>query len=160
MSKKIAIFPGSFDPFTIGHESVITRALPLFDEIIVAIGSNTNKKTYFSIEQRMQMIREVFSDTDRIKIESYEGLTVEYCRQKGARYLLRGLRTSSDFEYERAIAQTNKAMYPELESVFLLTIPEHTPINSSIVRDIIRLGGDASQFIPKAIDLSKFSRHE
>jgi pantetheine-phosphate adenylyltransferase len=108
----------------------------------------------------MQMIREVFSDTNRIKIESYEGLTVEYCRKKGARYLLRGLRTSSDFEYERAIAQTNKAMYPELESVFLLTIPEHTPINSSIVRDIIRLGGDASQFIPKAIDLSKFSRHE
>ena len=160
MSKKIAIFPGSFDPFTIGHESVITRALPLFDEIIVAIGSNTNKKAYFSMEQRMQMIREVFSDTDRIKIESYEGLTVEYCRQKGARYLLRGLRTSSDFEYERAIAQTNKAMYPELESVFLLTIPEHTPINSSIVRDIIRLGGDASQFIPKVIDLSKFPRHE
>ncbi len=160
MSKKIAIFPGSFDPFTIGHESVITRALPLFDEIIVAIGSNTNKKTYFSIEQRMQMIREVFSDTDRIKIESYEGLTVEYCRQKGARYLLRGLRTSSDFEYERAIAQTNKSMYPELESVFLLTLPEHTPIKSTIVREIIRLGGDASQFIPKVIDLSKFPRHE
>jgi pantetheine-phosphate adenylyltransferase len=160
MSKKIAIFPGSFDPFTIGHESVITRALPLFDEIIVAIGSNTNKKTYFSIEQRMQMIREVFSDTDRIKIESYEGLTVEYCRKKGARYLLRGLRTSSDFEYERAIAQTNKAMYPELESVFLLTLPEHTPIKSTIVREIIRLGGDASQFIPKVIDLSKFPRHE
>ena len=160
MSKKIAIFPGSFDPFTIGHESVITRALPLFDEIIVAIGSNTNKKAYFSIEQRMQMIREVFSDTDRIKIESYEGLTVEYCRQKGARYLLRGLRTSSDFEYERAIAQTNKSMYPELESVFLLTLPEHTPIKSTIVREIIRLGGDASQFIPKVIDLSKFPRHE
>jgi pantetheine-phosphate adenylyltransferase len=160
MSKKIAIFPGSFDPFTIGHESVITRALPLFDEIIVAIGSNTNKKAYFSMEQRMQMIREVFSGNDRVRVESFQGLTVDYCKQKGARYLLRGLRTSSDFEYERAIAQTNKAMYPELESVFLLTIPEHTPINSSIVRDIIRLGGDASQFIPKAIDLSKFSGHE
>lgn len=160
MSKKIAIFPGSFDPFTIGHESVITRALPLFDEIIVAIGSNTNKKAYFSMEQRLQMIRQVFSENDRVKIESYEGLTVEYCRQKGARYLLRGLRTSSDFEYERAIAQTNKAMYPELESVFLLTLPEHTPIKSTIVREIIRLGGDASQFIPKVIDLSKFPRHE
>ncbi len=160
MSKKIAIFPGSFDPFTIGHESVITRALPLFDEIIVAIGSNTNKKAYFSMEQRIQMIRQVFSENDRVRVESFQGLTVEYCRQKGARYLLRGLRTSSDFEYERAIAQINKAMYPELESVFLLTIPEHTPINSSIVRDIIRLGGDASQFIPEAIDLSKFPRHE
>jgi len=159
MSKKTAIFPGSFDPFTIGHESVITRALPLFDVIIVAIGTNTTKKSYFSVEQRMQMIREVFSDTDRIMIESYQGLTVEFCRRKGAKYLLRGLRTSSDFEYERAIAQTNKAMYPELESVFLLTLPEHTPINSTIVREIIRLGGDASQFIPKAIDLSKYPAH-
>lgn len=159
MSKKTAIFPGSFDPFTIGHESVITRAMPLFDEIIVAIGTNTTKNAYFSIEQRMKMIREVFSDTDKIKIESYQGLTVEYCRKKGARYLLRGLRTSSDFEYERAIAQTNKAMYPELESIFLLTLPEHTPINSTIVREIIRLGGDASQFIPRAINLSKYRRH-
>ena len=159
MSKKTAIFPGSFDPFTIGHESVITRAMPLFDEIIVAIGTNTTKNAYFSIEQRMTMIRDVFSDTNKIKIESYQGLTVEYCRKKQARYLLRGLRTSSDFEYERAIAQTNKAMYPELESVFLLTLPEHTHINSAIVREIIRLGGDASQFIPKAITLSKYPVH-
>jgi pantetheine-phosphate adenylyltransferase len=159
MSKKTAIFPGSFDPFTIGHESVITRAMPLFDEIIVAIGTNTTKNAYFSIEQRMKMIRDVFSDTNKIKIESYQGLTVEYCRKKQARYLLRGLRTSSDFEYERAIAQTNKAMYPELESVFLLTLPEHTHINSAIVREIIRLGGDASQFIPRVIDLSKYTRH-
>ena len=159
MSKKTAIFPGSFDPFTIGHESVITRAMPLFDEIIVAIGTNSTKNAYFSIEQRMKMIRDVFSDTNKIKIESYQGLTVEYCRKKRARYLLRGLRTSSDFEYERAIAQTNKAMYPELESVFLLTLPEHTHINSAIVREIIRLGGDASQFIPRAIDLSKYTRH-
>ncbi len=160
MSKKIAIFPGSFDPFTIGHESVITRALPLFDVIIVAIGANTNKPAYFSIEQRMQMIREVFRDNDSVKVQSYQGLTVEFCRQSGARYLLRGLRTASDFEYERAIAQTNKAMYPELESVFLLTIPEHTPINSTIVRDIIRHGGDASQFVPRAIDLTKYIKNE
>jgi pantetheine-phosphate adenylyltransferase len=160
MSKKIAIFPGSFDPFTIGHESVITRALPLFDEIIVAIGTNTTKQAYFPIEQRMRMIREVFSDIGKIKIESFAGLTVEFCRKKEARYLLRGLRTSSDFEYERAIAQTNKAMYPELESVFLLTLPEHTHINSTIIREIIRLGGDTSQFLPRAIDLSKYTPHE
>ena len=159
MSKKIAIFPGSFDPFTIGHESVITRAMPLFDEIIVAIGTNTNKQAYFSMEQRMQMIREVFSDNEQVKVESYKGLTVEFCRQKGARYLLRGLRTAADFEYERAIAQTNKAMYPELESVFLLTLPEHNHITSTIIRDIIRLGGDANQFVPKAIDLTKYARH-
>jgi pantetheine-phosphate adenylyltransferase len=160
MSKKIAIFPGSFDPFTIGHESVVRRALPLFDEIIIAIGTNTNKQAYFSMEQRMQMIRDVFPDDNRIKVESYQGLTVEFCKKRGAGYLLRGLRTSSDFEYERTIAQTNKLMYPELESVFLLTLPEHTPINSTIVRDIIRLGGDASQFIPGAVDLAKFKPHE
>jgi pantetheine-phosphate adenylyltransferase len=160
MSNKIAIFPGSFDPFTIGHESIIHRALPLFDVIIVAIGSNSTKKSYFSLKQRMQMIREVFTDTNRIKIESYQGLTVEFCRKRGARYLLRGLRTSSDFEYERAIAQTNKSMYNELESVFLLTLPEHTHINSTIVREIISLGGEATQFIPKAIDLSKYPVHE
>jgi len=160
MSKKIAIFPGSFDPFTIGHESIIHRAMPLFDVIIVAIGSNSTKKSYFTLKQRMQMIREVFTDTDKVKIESYQGLTVEFCRKKEARYLLRGLRTSSDFEYERAIAQTNKSMYPELESVFLLTLPEHTHINSTIVREIISLGGAARQFIPRAIDLSKYPVHE
>ena len=156
MSKKTAIFPGSFDPFTIGHESVITRAMPLFDRIIVAIGTNTTKQAYFSVEQRMQMIREVFTDTERIKIESFQGLTVEFCRKKGARYLLRGLRTSSDFEYERAIAQINKRMLPSVESVFLLTTPEHTPVNSTIIREIIWNNGDASQFLPKGIDIKDY----
>jgi pantetheine-phosphate adenylyltransferase len=160
MSKKIALFPGSFDPFTIGHESVINRALPLFDEIIIAIGSNTKKRSYFSIEQRLDMIREVFRENDRISVASYSGLTVDFCRECGAQYLLRGLRTAADFEYERAIAQINKAMYPELESVFLLTLPEHTPINSTIIRDVIMHGGDAGKFIPKAIDLSKYPVNE
>lgn len=160
MSKKIAIFPGSFDPFTIGHESVIRRSLPLFDEIIIAIGANTTKQAYFSMEKRMDMIRKIFRDNMQIKVTSYSGLTVDFCKKSGAQYLLRGLRTSADFEYERAIAQINKAMYPELESVFLLTLPEHTPINSSIVRDIIRYGGDASQFVPSAIDLSKYTGDE
>ncbi len=160
MSKKIAIFPGSFDPFTIGHESVIRRSLPLFDEIIIAIGANTTKQAYFSMEKRMDMIRKIFRDNMQIKVTSYSGLTVDFCKKSGAQYLLRGLRTSADFEYERAIAQINKAMYPELESVFLLTLPEHTPINSSIVREIIRYGGDASQFVPSAIDLSKYTGDE
>ncbi|MFC2112781.1 pantetheine-phosphate adenylyltransferase [Bacteroidota bacterium] len=160
MSKKIALFPGSFDPFTIGHESVIKRALPLFDEIIIAIGANTKKKAYFSMQTRLDMIHEVFRDHSQISVTSYSGLTVDFCKQCGAQYLLRGLRTAADFEYERAIAQINKAMYPELESVFLLTLPEHTPINSTIIRDVIRHGGDASKFIPKAIDLSKYSADE
>jgi len=160
MSKKIALFPGSFDPFTIGHESVINRALPLFDEIIIAIGSNTKKKTFFTMDDRLQMIREVIKDQPRIRVDNYSGLTVDFCIQCGAQYLLRGLRTAADFEYERAIAQINKAMFPELESVFFLTLPEHTPINSSIIRDVIRYGGDASKFVPKAIDLSKYTGNE
>ena len=160
MSKKIAVFPGSFDPFTIGHESVIKRSLPLFDEIIIAIGSNSKKQAYFPIQKRMQMIREVFRDQPKIRVESYSGLTVDFCKKSGAQYLLRGLRTSADFEYERVIAQTNKAMYEGLESVFLLTLPEHTHINSTIIRDVIRYGGDAGKFVPKAIDLSKYIGNE
>ena len=160
MSKKIALFPGSFDPFTIGHESVINRSLPLFDEIIIAIGTNSKKQAFFTIETRMQMIREVFREQPKIRVEKYSGLTVDFCKKCGAQYLLRGLRTSADFEYERAIAQINMAMYPELESVFLLTRPEHTAINSTIIRDVIRYGGNASQFVPKAIDLSKYMPDE
>ena len=160
MSKKIAVFPGSFDPFTIGHESVINRSLPLFDEIIIAIGTNTKKKALFPIESRIEMIRDVFRDNPQVKVQSYSGLTVDFCKQHGARYLLRGLRTSADFEYERVIAQTNKAMLPELESVFLLTLPEHTHINSTIIRDVIRYGGDAGKFVPRAIDLTKYTHNE
>ncbi len=160
MNGKIALFPGSFDPFTIGHESIVTRAMPLFDEIIIAIGANTRKNEFFTLDQRLDMIQEVFRDRSMIRVESFKGLTVEFCRKMGARYLLRGLRTAADFEYERAIAQINKAMFPQLESVFLLTLPAHTPINSTIVRDIIINGGDASQFVPSAIDLSKYIRNE
>lgn len=160
MNRKIALFPGSFDPFTIGHESVVNRAMPLFDEIIIAIGANTRKTEFFTLDQRLEMIKSVFSDRSMIRVESYTGLTVDFCRKTGAQYLLRGLRTAADFEYERAIAQINKAMFPQLESVFLLTLPSHTPINSTIVRDIIRNGGDASQFVPSVIDLPKYIRNE
>jgi len=151
--KKIAIFPGSFDPFTIGHESIVRRALGLFDEIIIAIGYNTNKPGFFPIETRMSWIEKVFEDEPKIKVDHYTDLTVDYCKRIGAGYILRGLRTSADFEYERAIAQVNKSMFKEVESVFILTMPEHTPINSSIVRDIIRHGGDASEFLPKGMDI-------
>ena len=154
--KKIAVFPGSFDPFTVGHESVVKRALPLFDTIIIAVGTNTTKQSFFTLEQRMQMIGDVFNGEPRVVIDRYKGLTVDYCKARGATYLLRGLRTSADFEFERAIAQLNKSMYPEVESVFLLTLPEHTPVNSTIVRDIIRHGGDAKKFIPEKIDLKKY----
>ncbi len=148
-----AIFPGSFDPFTIGHESIVKRALTMFDEIIIAIGYNSNKPGYFPIEKRVEWIREVFKNEANIKVDHYTDLTVEYCKRVDAGFILRGLRTSADFEYERAIAQVNKKMNDNIESVFLLTTPEHTPINSSIVRDILRHGGDASEFLPKGMNI-------
>jgi pantetheine-phosphate adenylyltransferase len=148
--KTVAIFPGSFDPFTVGHENVIIRGLDLFDKIIVAVGYNSNKSDFFSIDQRLEWINLVFANESRVTVEKYTGLTVEFARQVGAKHILRGIRTSADFEYERAIAQVNKAM-TDIDSVFLLTTPEHTHVNSSIVRDIIKHGGDASQFLPKQI---------
>jgi len=154
--ERIALFPGSFDPFTIGHESLVRRALPLFDKIIIAIGYNTLKKTLLSVESRERMIRDVFTDEKRVEVTKFQGLTVDFCHAVGARFLLRGLRTAADFEYERAIGQMNKAMKPEIESVFLLTSAEYTPVNSTIVRDIIMYGGDATKFLPKGIDIKKY----
>ncbi len=149
--KRIAVFPGSFDPITKGHESIILRAMNLFDEIHIAIGTNAEKKNLFNIQQRLEWIKLVFKDHPEIKVSEYEGLTVNYCKKIGAEYILRGLRTSADFEFERSIGQVNKKLYPEIETVFLLTTPEYTAINSSIVRDILRHGGDADQFIPEKL---------
>jgi pantetheine-phosphate adenylyltransferase len=154
--EKIAVFPGSFDPFTIGHESVLTRALPLFDKIIVMLGVNNTKKYLFPLEIRKQMIEEVFAGEEKVEVQVFDGLTVEFCRKVRATHILRGLRTSADFEYERAIAQVNKKMYSYIETIFLLTMPEHTPINSSVVRDIINHGGDVSLFIPEKLNLKKY----
>jgi pantetheine-phosphate adenylyltransferase len=148
---KIALFPGSFDPFTIGHESVVRRAIPLFDKIIVAIGYNTHKKGFFSLEKRVKWIEDVFEDEKKLEVKTYEGLTVDFCLKMEAKYIVRGLRTAVDFEYERVIAQMNRSMHPEIETVFLLTEPEHTHIASTVVRDIIMYGGDASIFLPKKI---------
>lgn len=154
--ERIAIFPGSFDPFTIGHESIVKRAVPLFDNIIIMIGYNANKKSFFPVEKRLKWINQVFKDQPKIEVRVYEGLTVDFCKEVGARYILRGIRTSSDFEYERAIAQVNKKMHPEIETVFLLTLPEHTPVNATIIRDIVFHGGDASMFLPGGLDMSEF----
>jgi pantetheine-phosphate adenylyltransferase len=154
--KKIAVFPGSFDPFTIGHENIVIRALGFFDEIIIAVGANALKKSYYSLETRKEMIRRIFLNEVRVRVDHYEGLTVDFCTRNGAKYILRGLRTAADFEFERAIAQVNKAIKADIESVFLLTTPEHTHVNSTIVRDIIRSGGDASMFVPSSINLNDF----
>ena len=154
--KRTAVFPGSFDPFTIGHEAIARRALSLFDEIIIALGANALKKNYYPLATRKEMITRIFSDEPRIRVDHYEGLTVDYCIKINAGYLIRGLRTAADFEFERAIAQVNRVMAPGVESVFLLTVPEHSHINSSIVRDIIRSGGDASRFVPSSVNLRDY----
>lgn len=153
--EKIAIFPGTFDPFTVGHESVVNRAQGLFDKIYIAVGNNSQKDALFSLEERKEFINQVFRDNPKIEVVHYEGLTIEFCKEVNANYILRGLRTSSDFEYERAIAQVNKSMYEDIETVFFLTMPEHTPINSSIVRDVIRHGGDVRNFIPTKMNIKK-----
>jgi pantetheine-phosphate adenylyltransferase len=154
--KITAVFPGSFDPITRGHESVIKRALPLFDEVYIAVGINAEKKSFFDLKMRMEWIRKVFEKFPQVIVIQYEGLTVDLCKKLGAQYLLRGLRTSADFEFERSIGQINKKLYPEIETVFFLTDPEYSMLNSSIVRDILRNGGDASQFVPDELDLSPF----
>lgn len=158
--ERIAIFPGSFDPFTIGHESVVLRALSLFDKIVIMIGYNANKKSFFSIKKRLKWINQVFENENKIEVRVHEGLTVDFCKEVGAKYILRGIRTSSDFEYERAIAQVNKKMHPEIETVFLLTLPEHTPVNATIIRDIVFHGGDASMFLPKALNMEEFKQED
>lgn len=150
---KRAVFPGSFDPITRGHENIILRALPLFDELIVAVGLNIEKKSYFELDERLAWIKQVFQHYPTIKVMHYVGLTVDFCRQVQATHILRGLRTSADFEFERTVGQVNKRLYPEVETVFLLTTPEFTSINSSIVRDIHKNGGDVSIFIPEIIHL-------
>jgi pantetheine-phosphate adenylyltransferase len=130
--------------------------MPLFDKIIIGIGSNTNKSAFFSAEQRLEMLRELFADNPKIEAMYYDDLTTDFCKRVGAGYMLRGLRTSSDFEYEKVIAQVNQAMLPEVESLFMLTLPEHTAINSSVVREIMRYGGDVSKFVPKGISFHKY----
>jgi pantetheine-phosphate adenylyltransferase len=152
-----AVFPGSFDPITRGHESVIIRALPLFDKVFIAVGVNAEKKSFFNLNQRMEWIGMVFKNFPQVSVIKYEGLTVDLCKKLGSKYLLRGLRTSADFEFERSIGQINKKLYPEIETVFFLTAPEYSMVNSSIVRDILRNGGDASQFVPEGIDLSSYA---
>ena len=154
--ERIAVFPGSFDPITLGHCDIINRALPLFDKIIVAIGQNSGKNYMFSLEQRKKFLYDTFSHLDKIEIDNYEGLTVDYCLNKKANFILRGLRNPADFEFEKAIAHTNRALTRgklQLETVFLLTSSGKSYISSSIVRDVIRNNGDYTILVPEAVKI-------
>lgn len=147
---KRALFPGSFDPLTLGHYDIIKRGVTLFDEVIVAIGVNAEKKYMFTLEERKQFIEDAFADEPRIKVVTYKGLTVEFCKEIGVGFILRGLRNPADFEFEKAIAHTNRKL-SKIETVFLLTAAKTSFISSSIVRDVIRNNGDYTKLVPKTV---------
>ena len=149
---KKAVFPGSFDPITLGHIDIVKRGMKIFDEIIIAIGDNTDKKYMFSKEKRVEFVEKTFSNYDKIKIESYGGLTADFCKKNNTEFMIRGLRNPSDFEFEKSIALTNREM-TGIETIFFLTSPKNSFISSSIVRDLIRNKGDYKLFIPKGITL-------
>lgn len=149
---KKAVFPGSFDPITLGHVDIIKRGLDIFDEIIIAVGVNADKKNMFLLEDRMNHIETVFKNESKVKVKSYTGLTVDFCKSENASYILRGLRNTTDFTYEQSIAQANYRL-AEIDSVFLICSPEISFISSSIVRDVIRNGGDYTKMVPKGVSI-------
>lgn len=148
---RIALFPGTFDPVTFGHLDIIERALPLFDRLYIGIGINANKQPMFSAETRVQWLNEIFKAESKIEAVIYEGLTVDCCRQLSANYILRGIRYVNDFEYEKAIADMNRSLDQNIETVFLTCLPKYTSVASTLVRDVIRNGGDVSQFVPDSV---------
>jgi len=148
---KIAVFPGSFDPFTYGHKNIVERALPLFDKIIIAIGVNAEKKTMFSIDQRIAGIASTFINEDKVEVFEYSGLTVDFCKKHKAKFILRGIRNSIDFEYEKAIAETNKEIGNGIESIFICSDSQFATISSTIIRDLCRNGRDVSKYVPFSI---------
>jgi pantetheine-phosphate adenylyltransferase len=151
-AKKTALFPGTFDPYTIGHESLVRRGLSLMDEIVIAIGVNESKRSYFSLEKRLEMIRVLYIDEPRVKVESYDSLTIDFARKVGAGYILRGIRSVVDFEYEKTIADMNRTI-SGIETFVLFTEPALTHISSTLVRELLRYGSDVSSFIPEGMKL-------
>jgi len=149
--QRIALFPGTFDPITIGHLDIINRSLSLFDKLIIGIGRNANKAPMFSEEQRLKWIKEIYKDNPEVNVVVYDGLTIKCCQQVGANYILRGIRYVNDFEYEKAIADMNRSLDAHIETVFLTCLPQYTSVASTLVRDVLRNGGDALQFLPDVV---------
>jgi len=152
MSQKVCLFPGTFDPVTLGHTDIISRALPLFDKLIIGLGRNSQKTTLFSEDQRLEWIKEIYKDEERIDVIAYDGLTVECCKKVGARYILRGIRYVNDFEYEKAIADMNRSISGGIETIFLTCLPIYTSVESTLIRDVYRNGGVVSQFLPEPVN--------
>ena len=148
---KIAVFPGSFDPITKGHEDLVRRALPMFDKIIIAMGINSTKKYFFNEEERLQFLEATFADEPKVEVETFTKLTAFYCKDKGANFLIRGLRNSTDFNYEYTIANLNATIGDDLETIFFMAKPEYSCYSSTVVREILKGGGDADLFLPKAV---------
>lgn len=148
----ICLFPGTFDPITLGHTDIINRALPLFDKIVIGIGRNINKTPMFSDQQRIDWLNEIYSDNDKVEAVLYDGLTVNCCKEVGANFILRGIRYVNDFEYEKAIADMNRSLEASIETVFLTCLPQYTSVASTLVRDVLRNGGDVSQFLPALVN--------
>ena len=153
MKKSIAVFPGTFDPFTKGHLSIVRKALPLFDQIIIGIGVNPEKRDFFPVEDRIQWIQNTFREEKKVKVETYDTLTVDFCKQHDAKYIIRGLRSNVDFDYEQQIALINKKLDPSVETVFLLTDPEYAALSSSFVREIYKYNRDISPFVPETVTI-------
>ena len=149
--ERICLFPGTFDPVTKGHIDIIDRAVSLFDKLVIGIGTNSSKQPMFTLDQRCNWIREIFKHEPRIVVEGYEGLTIDYCKKINAKYILRGIRYISDFEYEKAIADMNRMLSPDIETIFLTCSPEFSTISSTLVRDVIRNNGNVSLFVPKEV---------
>ncbi|MCW3121310.1 MAG: coaD [Flavipsychrobacter sp.] len=149
--ERICLFPGTFDPITLGHVDVIERAVSLFDKLVIGVGMNASKQPMFTVEQRTGWIKDIFKNDPRIEVTGYEGLTVDYCKQINAHFILRGIRYISDFEYEKAIADMNRMLVPDIETIFLTCSPLYSTISSTLVRDVIRNGGNAAMFLPKEV---------
>jgi pantetheine-phosphate adenylyltransferase len=149
---RICLFPGTFDPVTLGHTDIIDRALPLFDKLVIGIGRNVNKEPMFSEQQRLEWLKEIYRDNPKVDALMYEGLTVECCKQVGANFILRGIRYVNDFEYEKAIADMNRSIADNVETIFLTCLPQYTSVASTLVRDVLKNGGDVSRFLPQVVN--------
>ena len=151
IKNRIGLFPGTFDPITIGHQDIINRSLPLFDKLFIGIGRNVNKEPMFTVEQRLEWIREIYKNNPKVEAVAFEGLTIRACQQVGANFILRGIRYVNDFEYEKAIADMNRSLDGDIETVFLTCLPQYTSVASTLVRDVLRNGGDVGQFLPDVV---------